>query len=117
MKDFFELDCDLILQRLVLRAEGFEEDWGAGEDADQEKLPDPPAGVKAVAGNGFITLSWEAVPDAMYYNVYYQTSQGVSIKPNELTRPIASQDDFNPVIGVTKEKGNCIEGPFLPLHA
>ena len=53
MKDFFELDRDLIPQwgQLLSRVEGFEEDWGAGEDADQEKLPDPPSGVRAVAGN------------------------------------------------------------------
>ncbi len=116
MKDFFELGRDLIPQwgQCVSRVEGLEEDWGAGEDADQEKLPDPPSGIKVIAGNGFITLSWDAAPDAMYYNIYYQTSPGVKIKPNELTRPIASQDDFNPVIGVTKEKGNCIEGPSCP---
>lgn len=116
MKDFFEFDCHLLpwYRRRLGRVEGLEEDWGAGEGTEQEQLPDPPTGVKAVPGNGFITLSWEPVPDAMYYNVYYQTSKGVTIKPNELTRPIAGQDDFNPVVGVTKEKGHCIEGPSSP---
>ncbi len=116
MKDFLEIDRDRVPQwdRFVVRAKGLEKDWGAGEDAEQETLPDPPTGVKVVAGNGFITLSWDSVPDAMYYNVYYQTSQGVNIKPNELTRPIASQEDFVPVIGVTKEKGSCLEGPSCP---
>jgi len=42
------------------------------------------------------------------------TSKGVSIKPNELARPIAGKDDFNPVIGVDKVKGNCIEGSSTP---
>ena len=95
-------------------AEGLEEDWGAGEGDEQEPRVDPPVGVKAVSGNGFITVSWDPVPDAMYYNLYYQTTQGVSIKPNELTRPIAGREDFNPIIGVTKEKGACIEGPSSP---
>lgn len=115
MRDFFNFD-DLIQpwHRLALSAEGTEEDWGAGEDLDKDKLPPAPIGVKAVAGNGFITLSWEPVPDTMYYNIYYSTTKGVTIKPNELTRPIASQDDFNPLIGVTKETGNCIEGPASP---
>ncbi|MFB3070564.1 MAG: hypothetical protein ACE1ZK_00705, partial [Nitrospirales bacterium] len=115
MRDFFNSD-DLIQQghRMALSAEGVEEEWGAGEDQDQDKLPPAPAGVKAVAGNGFITVSWEPVPDAMYYNMYYLTSKGVSIKPNELARPIAGKDDFNPVIGVNKEKGNCIEGSSTP---
>ena len=36
-----------------------------------------PTGVKTVAGNGFITISWESVQDAMYYNLYYLTSKGV----------------------------------------
>ncbi|MDD9819557.1 MAG: 6-bladed beta-propeller [Nitrospira sp.] len=98
------------------RAEGLEDEWGAGEGDEQEKPVDPPTGVKAVSGNGFITVSWDPVPDAMYYNLYYQSTQGVSIKPNELTRPIAGPEDFNPVIGVTKEKGTCIEGPSSPYE-
>ena len=36
------------------------------------------------------------------------------IKPSELTRPSAGPEDFIPVIGVTKEKGNCIEGASSP---
>ncbi len=100
----------------VTVAEVSEAEWGAGEGDEQEPLVEPPTGVKAVPGNGFITVSWDPVPDAMYYNIYYQTTQGVSIKPNELTRPIAGRDDFNPVIGVTKEKGTCLEGPSSPYE-
>ena len=115
MRDFFSFD-DLIHQRYrhILFAEGGEEDWGAGEELEQEKLPPAPTRIKAIAGNGFITVSWEPVPDAMYYNLYYLTSKGVTIQPNALTRQIASPDDFNPVIGVDREKGNCIEGPSSP---
>ena len=56
------------------------------------------------------------MPDAMYYNVYYQTSQGVSIKPNELTRPDASQDDFNPVIGSPRKKGIVSKAHRVPTR-
>ena len=48
--------------------------------------------------------NWEPVPDAMYYNLYFQTTKGVQIKFSELTRPIASADDFKSVIGVKKDK-------------
>ncbi len=102
-------------RRNLLSVSSTEEDWGAGElSGEEETLPPAPTGLKAVPGNGFITLSWEPVPDAMYYNLYYQSTKGVMIKPCELARPIASQEDFNPVIGVTKEKGSCIEGPSSP---
>ena len=119
MKSFLKQDSDSLpwwREMRVAGAEGDEKEWGAGEGDEQEPSVDPPTGVKAASGNGFITVSWDAVPDAMYYNLYYQTTQGVSIKPNELTRPIAGRDDFNPVIGVTKEKGTCIEGPSAPYE-
>jgi tripartite motif-containing protein 71 len=96
-------------------AEGNPDEWGAGESAtEEEPLPPAPANVAAKPGNGRIVITWDAVPDAMYYNLYYQTSKGVQIKFSELTRPIAGPADFNPVIGVTKEKGNCIEGATSP---
>ena len=115
MRNFFYSD-DLIQPRgqFAVFVEGLEEDWGAGEDLEQDTLPPAPTGVQAVAGNGYITVSWDPVPDAMYYNLYYLTSKGVTIKPNELTRPIAGRDDFNPVIGVNKEQGHCIEGSSSP---
>lgn len=93
--------------------EGNEGDWGAG-DSTEEQLPPAPTGVTAKPSNGFITISWDPVPDALYYNLYFMTSKGVQIKFSELTRPIASAEDFIPVIGVTKEKGNCIEGAASP---
>ncbi len=103
--------------RNVLRVEGVADDWGAGESVAEEDVPPAPAGVAAKPGNGRNTITWEPVPDAMYYNLYYQTTKGVQINYSDLTRPIASSEDFNPVIGVTKEKGNCIEGPSSPyLH-
>ena len=99
---------------LTLRAEGNPEEWGAGRAAEEEVLPPAPAGVVAKPGNGRVTITWDPVPDAMYYNLYFLTSKGVQIKPSELTRPIASAADFNPIIGVKKEKGNLIEGATSP---
>ena len=99
-----------------LTATGNEEEWGAGDSGD-EQLPPPPANIQVKPDNGRITISWDPVPGALYYNLYFLTSKGVHIKPSDLTRPIASPDDFQPVLGVTKEKGNCIEGAASPyLH-
>lgn len=106
-------DPELIVKNHKLFATGDQEEWGGGE-SEEDTLPPPPTGVKAIPGNGFITVSWNPVPDAMYYNIYFQTSKGVVIKPSELARPIAGREDFIPIIGVTKEKGNCIEGPSSP---
>ena len=97
-----------------LGAEGNPDDWGAGDSVAEEELPPAPTGVVVKPGNGRITVSWEPVPDAMYYNLYFLTSKGVQIKFSELTRPIASATDFNPILGVTKEKGNLIEGATCP---
>jgi DNA-binding beta-propeller fold protein YncE len=101
-------------RRLLLCAEGNDSEWGAGDAAPEEELPPAPTGVQAKPGNGRITLTWEPVPDALYYNVYYKTTKGVQVKFSELTRPIAEESDFNPVIGVTKENGTLIEGPTPP---
>ena len=102
--------------RWKLLAEGHADEWGAGEATSEEQLPPAPANVAAKPGNGKITITWDPVPDAMYYNLYFMTSKGVQIKFSELTRPIASTDDFKPVIGVTKEKGSCIEGASSPYE-
>ncbi len=109
------LIADHGFHRGLLRAEGNPDEWGAGEALpEEEQLPLAPTGVTAKSGNGRVTISWDPVPDAMYYNLYFLTSKGVQIKFSELTRPIASEADFNPCIGVTKQKGNCIEGVVSP---
>lgn len=113
MKDWLLSELQLP-GRAVLRAEGNPDEWGAGEPTEEEQLPPAPTGVVAKPGNGRVMISWDPVPDAMYYSLYFLTSKGVQIKFSELTRPIASQEDFNPVIGVTKEKGNLIEGATSP---
>jgi hypothetical protein len=40
--------------------------------------PSAPSGVIAVAGDGQMTISWDAVTGATSYNVYYATSKGVT---------------------------------------
>ena len=97
-----------------LKAEGNPGEWGAGDSAVEEELPPAPTGVQARPANGRVTISWEPVPDAMYYNLYFQTTKGVQIKFNDMSRPMAGVEDFTPGIGVNKEKGNLIEGPSSP---
>lgn len=40
--------------------------------------PSTPTGVTAKTGSGSVKLSWSAVTDAEYYNIYYSTSSGVT---------------------------------------
>ncbi len=115
-KDLFEKMYDDHYFPPSLMAMGNEEEWGAGDSANEE-LPPAPANVTVKPDNGKITISWDPVPGALYYNLYFLTSKGVYVKPSDLTRPIASTEDFQPTMGVTKEKGNCIEGATSPyLH-
>jgi DNA-binding beta-propeller fold protein YncE len=108
-----------ILRRngIALQIEGNPDEWGAGTGdlGVEEELPPAPVNVVAKPGNGRNLITWDPVPDAMYYNIYFLTTKGVQIKFSELTRPIAGPEDFNPVIGVKKEKGNLIEGATSPF--
>ncbi len=113
MRDWLSDEADR-RARLALRAEGNPDEWGAGDLEAAEELPPAPANVVAKPGNGRVTISWDPVPDAMYYNLYFLTSKGVQIKFSELTRPIAGAADFNPKKGVKKENGTCIEGVTSP---
>ncbi|MFZ1804752.1 MAG: 6-bladed beta-propeller [Nitrospira sp.] len=107
--DMFQFD------RSPIRIDGLQGEWGAGDSvAEEEELPSPPQHVYAKPGNGRITVTWDPVPDAMYYNLYFQTSKGVQIKFSELTRPIAGPEDFKGVIGVKKDKATCLEGASSP---
>ena len=46
-------------------------------DCRGRRIPPAPANVAAKCGNGRITITWDPVPDAMYYNLYFQTTKGV----------------------------------------
>ena len=110
------LDEMFRFHRAALTVEGSQGEWGAGDSiAEEEELPPAPANVAAKWGNGRITITWDPVPDAMYYNLYFQTTKGVQIKFSDLTRPIAGPDDFKTVIGVKKEKATCLEGAQSPF--
>ena len=80
--------------RLLLSVQSGSDEWGTGEVTAEEELPPAPTNLKAQPGNGRVLLTWDPVPDAMYYNVYYMTTKGVQIKFSELTRPIAGPKDF-----------------------
>ena len=41
-------------------------------------LPDVPAGLIAASGNGQVTITWDAVPAATSYNIYWSETSGVS---------------------------------------
>lgn len=41
-------------------------------------IPAAPEGLVATAGDGEVTLTWDAVADAASYNIYYGTSSGVT---------------------------------------
>jgi len=102
--------------RSLFSIEGIQGEWGAGDSiAEEEELPPSPQNVQAKPGNGRITITWDPVPEAMYYNLYFQTTKGVQIKFSELTRPIAGADDFNSIIGVKKDKATCLEGSTSPF--
>src|SRR5512146_2507413 len=105
------LDEKFRFDRSCLTIEGTQGEWGAGDSiAEEEELPPAPANVAAKCGNGRVTITWDPVPDAMYYNLYFQTTKGVQIKFSELTRPIARPEDFKTVIGVKRDKAPCNEG-------
>jgi len=111
------LDEMFRFDRQALMIDGSQGEWGGGDSvAEEEELPPAPANVQAKPGNGRVTITWDPVPDAMYYNLYFQTTKGVQIKFSELTRPIASADDFKTVIGVKKEKATCLEGATSPFE-
>jgi tripartite motif-containing protein 71 len=115
MKAWFYYDDTWHVDRFRLFVQGIHDEWGGGDSvAEEEEFPPPPLNVQAKPGNGRITITWDPVPGAMYYNLYFQTTKGVQIKFSELTRPIAGPDDFKNVIGVKKDKASCIEGPTSP---
>jgi N-acetylneuraminic acid mutarotase len=44
-----------------------------------------PTGVSASPGNGQVALSWNAVPDATSYNIYWSTSQGTGANGTKIS--------------------------------
>ncbi len=90
-----------------LTIENENEDWGAGQNQDSN-LPSAPSNVRAIPDHSRTTISWDPVPQALYYNLYFVTTKGVQIIPCDLARPIASAEDFIPLAGIKKFTASCI---------
>src|SRR3972149_4690927 len=50
-----------------------------------EVLAAPPTGVSAAGGDRQITLTWDTVPEAISYNIYWNTTGGVTTNDNKIT--------------------------------
>ncbi len=51
---------------------------GGGGNGGGSTSPSIPTGVIATAGNGQVTINWDAVAYATSYNIYYSTTSGVT---------------------------------------
>src|SRR5438132_12919881 len=90
---------------------------GGGTAAEQSDLPPPPASIGLEVGDGRLTLKWEPVPNALFYNIYYKTSRGVTKEGKEFDRfhyDSVGIERFKTKIGVTKENGTLIDTAAPP---
>ena len=93
---------------------------GGGTAAEQSDLPPSPQSVGIQVGDGQLTITWESVPDALFYNIYYKTSRGVTKEGKEFNRfhyDAVGMERFKTKIGVTKENGTLVDTAAPPyLH-
>ncbi|MBA3613588.1 MAG: hypothetical protein H0W49_11895, partial [Nitrospirales bacterium] len=54
------------LSRNMLTVESGGEDWGAGQTQDAN-IPQAPENLRAIPDHTRITLTWDPVPEALYY--------------------------------------------------
>src|SRR6266705_5321869 len=105
--------------RFALTADGSTQP-GGGTTAEQSDVPRAPRNVTVKIGDGKLTLDWEPVPDALFYNIYYKTTRGVTKEGKEFDRfryDAVGGDRFKTKIGVTKENANLIDTAAPPyLH-
>src|SRR3989442_10368454 len=90
---------------------------GGGTTAEQSDEPRAPRNVTVKIGDGKLTLDWEAVPDALFYNIYYKTTRGVTKEGKEFDRfqyDAVGAERFKTKIGVTKENGTLIDTAAPP---
>src|SRR5947208_15288206 len=71
--------------RFALTADGSTQP-GGGTTAEQSDLPRAPRNVTVKIGDGKLTLVWEPVHDALFYNIYYKTTPGVTKEGKEFDR-------------------------------
>src|SRR5437667_45625 len=102
--------------RFALTADGSAQP-GGGTTAEQSDVPRAPRNVTVKIGDGKLTLDWEAVPDALFYNIYYKTTRGVTKEGKEFDRfqyDAVGTERFKTKIGVTKENGTLIDTAAPP---
>src|SRR5437870_3685827 len=102
--------------RFALTADGSAQP-GGGTTAEQSDVPRAPRNVTVKIGDGKLTLDWEAVPDALFYNIYYKTTRGVTKEGKEFDRfqyDAVGMERFKTKIGVTKENGTLIDTAAPP---
>lgn len=90
---------------------------GGGTTAEQSDLPPAPRDVSINVGNGQLTIQWELVPDALFYNLYFKTSSGVTKEGKEFDRfryDAVGMERFKTKIGVSKENGNLLDTAAPP---
>jgi tripartite motif-containing protein 71 len=90
---------------------------GGGAAAEKSDLPPSPGNVRMEVGDGQITLSWDPVPEALFYNIYFKTSRGVTKEGKEFDRfryDAVGAERFKTKIGVTKENGSLIDTAAPP---
>ena len=94
---------------------------GGGAAAEKSDLPPSPGNVRMEVGDGQITLSWDPVPEALFYNIYFKTSRGVTKEGKEYDRfryDAVGAERFKTKIGVTKENGSLIDTAAPPyMHS
>src|SRR5207245_2347434 len=90
---------------------------GGGTTAEQSDVPRAPRNVTVKIGDGKLTLDWEPVPDALFYNIYYKTTRGVTKEGKEFDRfqyDAVGTERFKTKIGVTKGNGTLTETAAPP---
>ena len=90
---------------------------GGGMAAEKSEAPPVPGNVGLKVGDGQITLEWEPVPDALFYNIYFKTSRGVTKEGKEFDRhryDAVGAERFKSKIGVSKENGSLIDTATPP---
>src|SRR2546427_6933151 len=70
--------------RFALTADGSAQP-GGGTTAEQSDVPRAPRNVTVKIGDGKLTLDWEPVPDALFYNIYYKTPEASPRKARNST--------------------------------
>src|SRR5437867_2275655 len=93
---------------------------GGGTAAEHVDLPPAPANVHMTVGDGQITLAWDPIPEALFYNIYFKTSRGVTREAKEFDRfrydAVGAERFQKTKIGVTKENGSLIDTAVPPYQ-